>query len=64
MAKIPKEKRVAQLVLFWERHNAPHWQDLAETTRFEAVRLLAQLLRTVRATKLSPAPQNRGGCDE
>ena len=64
MAKNPEQKHVAQLVMFCERHNTPHWQELAEAARFEAVRLLAQLLRSIQSNRLGPAPQGRGGCDE
>jgi len=64
MAKIPTQKRMTQLALFAESPDAPHWRDLAEATRLEAIRLVAQLLLSIRPGKLSRAPQTRGGRDE
>jgi hypothetical protein len=64
MAKIPREHRMIQLVLFGERLALPHWGDLAEPSRVEVVRLLAQLLVSVRTGSSSPAHQSRGQRDE
>jgi hypothetical protein len=53
---------LTQLGLFWERVSAPHWRDLSEPTRVEAVKLLAQLLREARAPR--PAARSEGAGDE
>jgi hypothetical protein len=59
------QRRTRQLLLlFGERLAVPHWSDLAETTRIEAVRTLAQLLRSVHAGKPSRALRSRRGRDE
>jgi hypothetical protein len=55
---------MAQLALFGEHLDVPHWSDLTQSTRSELVRLLAQLLIGVQASSPSRAPQSRGGCDE
>jgi hypothetical protein len=58
MATIQKKRHPAQLVLFGERLAVPHWCDLGKPTRVEVVRLLSQLLLSVRADNPSP-PQTR-----
>jgi hypothetical protein len=63
MAKIPEQKRMTQSMLFDERPITPHWRDLGEGTRVEAVRMLARLLLNVRSVKGSSATQD-GECDE
>jgi hypothetical protein len=52
------------LVLFSERLAVPQWHDLAESTRIEAARLLAQLLLSVHAGNRNHGSQSRGECDE
>lgn len=64
MAKIPGQRRIRQLALFGERPEAPHWRDLAEATRVEAISILAQLLRGVHGCKQNHSSQHRGGRDE
>ena len=64
MATTPKQNRTNQLVLFGERPAVPHWRDLAESTRLEAVRILAQLLLSVHAGNRNHGSQSRGECDE
>jgi hypothetical protein len=63
MTVIPKA-RMSQLALFGERLVLPHWSDLTQPTRGEVVRLLAQLLISVRTSNPVCVPQNRGGRDE
>jgi hypothetical protein len=64
MAKIPEQKRLTQLVLFGAQSETPHWRDLAEATRVEAISILAQLLRSLHSCKQNRAPQLRGGRDD
>jgi hypothetical protein len=64
MAKTSRKGRLSQLGLFGERVVLPRWHDLTDTTRLEALRLLAQLLVGVRAENPSRAPQSRGERDE
>jgi hypothetical protein len=64
MATIPQQARTAQLALFGQRLAAPQWRDLAETTRSELVRLLAQLLLSVHGDNPNRAPRNRGERNE
>jgi hypothetical protein len=64
MATIPRQARTAQLALFGQRLAAPQWRDLAETTRAELVRLLAQLLLGVHADSPNRVPRDRGERDE
>ena len=63
MATIPRQHRM-QLVLFGERLAVPQWHDLAEATRAEVVRILAQLLLSLSASNPSRAPHSRGERDE
>lgn len=63
MATIPRQRRM-QLVLFGERLAVPQWHDLAEGTRAEVIRILAQLLLSLRMGNPSRAPQSRGERDE
>ena len=64
MATIPRQLRMTQLRLFGERLAVPQWRDLAEPTRAEVVRLLAQLLLSVHAGNPKGGSQSRGECDE
>ena len=64
MATIPRQPRTAQLALFGQRLAAPQWHDLAEATRAELVRLLAQLLLSVHTDDPNCAPRDRGARDE
>jgi len=64
MTAIPKASRISQLALFGERLTVPHWSDLNQPTRGEVVRLLAQLLVSVRRSDPVRIPQERGGRDE
>jgi hypothetical protein len=53
-----------QLALFGERIAVPRWSDLIEPTQVEVVKLLAQLLLSVRTSNPVRVPQERGGRDE
>jgi hypothetical protein len=64
MPTIPQQARTAQLALFGQCLAEPQWRDLAETTRAELIRLLAQLLLSVHADNLNRAPRDRGERDE
>jgi hypothetical protein len=52
------------MVLFGERHAAPNLCDLGEPTRTEVIRLLAELLQSVRMAKSASLPPSQGGRDE
>ncbi len=56
--------QLAQLALFEERAVAPGWNDLNESMRCDAIKLLAQLLISVRTSKLIRTPPKQGGRDE
>lgn len=59
-----QHRRMMQLSLFEEEIEAPHWQELNESTRKDAVRHLAQLMshaQEVSAARTATAP---GGQDE
>ena len=58
------KSRMTQLALFGERLAVPRWSDLTQPTRVEVVRLLAQLLVSVRTSDPVRVPQDRGGRDE
>ena len=64
MAAIPRGSRMKQLALFGERIAVPRWSDLIEPTQVEVVKLLAQLLLSVRTSNPVRVPQERGGRDE
>jgi len=64
MTTIPRQTRTPQLALFGQRLAVPQWRDLAESTRAELVRLLAQLLLSVHADSPNRAPRDRGERDE
>jgi hypothetical protein len=64
MTAIPKASGMKQLALFGERLIVPRWNDLAQPARIEIVRLLAQLLVSVRTSNPVRVPQDRGGHDE
>jgi hypothetical protein len=64
MTATPKASRMRQLALFGERLAVPRWSDLTQPTRVEVVRLLAQLLVSVRTSNPVRVPQDRGGRDD
>ncbi len=64
METIPRQARAAQLALFDQRVAVPQWCDLAQTTRDELVRLLAQLLLSVHTGSPNCAPRDQGERDE
>ena len=59
-----RKSRITQLALFGERLAVPRWSDLTQPARVEVVRLLAQLLVSVRTSNPVRVPQDRGGRDE
>jgi hypothetical protein len=64
MAAIPRVNQTKQLALFGERVAVPRWCDLTEYTRAEVVRLLSQLLVSVRKGNQVRVPPTHGGRDE
>jgi len=64
MAALSKRPRITQLALFGERFAVPRWSDLTQAARVEVVRLLAQLLVSVRTSKPVRVPQDLGERDE
>ena len=64
MTLVRRVSRMTQLALFRDRIALPRWSDLAESTRQEAVALLAKLIRGVRMSNPVPAPQEQGWRDE
>jgi hypothetical protein len=69
MARVPDQKRIAQLALFQDllrecKTELPRWQDLAEATRGEAITLLAMLLGDVQATRQALTIDGLRGRDE
>jgi len=61
---LPPANRITQLALFSERAALPSWNDLNESMRNDAVKLLAQLLVSVRRSTLTRSPRKQGGRDE
>ena len=64
MAALSKRPRITQLALFGEGLAVPRWSDLTQAARVEVVRLLAQLLVSVRTSDPVRVPQDRGERDE
>ncbi len=64
MTAIQKTSRMRQLALFGERLAVPRWSDLTQPTHVEVVRLLAQLLVSVRTGNPVCVTQDWGGRDE
>ncbi|MGA2859835.1 MAG: hypothetical protein ABSE40_23440 [Candidatus Sulfotelmatobacter sp.] len=64
MAALSGRPRITQLALFGERLAVPRWSDLSQPARVEVVRLLAQLLVSVRTSDPVRVPQDRGARDE
>jgi len=64
MTLVRRVSRMTQLALFRDRIALPRWSDLAESTRQEAVVLLAELIRGVRTSNPVRAPQEQGWRDE
>jgi hypothetical protein len=64
MTAMSRATRITQLALFGERLAVPRWSDLTQPTRVEVVRLLAQLLISVRKSNPVCVPQDRRGRDE
>jgi hypothetical protein len=64
MAALSKRTRITQLALFGERLAVPRWSDLTQAARVEVVRLLAQLLVSVRTSDPVRVPQSQGERDE
>ena len=56
--------RITQLALFGEQPAVPSWNDLNESMRNDAVKLLARLLLSVRTSTLVCSPRKQGGRDE
>ena len=64
MAALSQRSRMTQLALFGEQLAVPRWYDLTQPARVEVVRLLAQLLVSVRTGDPVRVPQDRGGRGE
>ena len=61
---LQKHEGVKQLVLFGEKVAVPYWEGLGEATHAEVKRLLAQLLISVRASRMGCSLTDRGLRDE
>lgn len=59
MTAMSRATRITQLALFGERLAVPRWSDLTQPTRVEVVRLLAQLLISVRTSTPVCVPQDQ-----
>ncbi len=56
--------RITQLALFDDRATVPGWNVLNEPVRSDVIKLLAQLLISVRTSKLIRTPRKQGERDE
>jgi hypothetical protein len=61
---LPLARQTTQLALFGERAVVPSWNDLNESMKSDSLKLLAQLLISVRTNRLVRTPRQQGGRDE
>jgi hypothetical protein len=59
-----QQVRMAQLPLFGEDVELPHWHNLSESTRRDAVRYLAQIIGCVQETDITRTVPDCGAQDE